>query len=202
MDQLLDVMRRLRGPGGCPWDRQQSHESLRPYLLEEACEAMDAIASGDPQALVEELGDVLLQVAFHTVIAEEAQRFDYRAVEQTIVDKLIRRHPHVFGTVAVTGADEVLRNWQAIKGAEGKPEATVPHSLPALMRAFEAGRKADWPPGSPEAVCAALADRDGDAGRHLGRLLLAVVDYARSLGVNPELALREAVEARLSDGRT
>jgi XTP/dITP diphosphohydrolase len=195
MNYLLDVMRRLRGPGGCPWDQQQSHESLRPYLLEEACEAMDAIASGDPQALIEELGDVLLQVAFHTVIAEEAGRFDYPAIEQGIVDKLIRRHPHVFGTVQVSGAEEVLHNWQAIKGAEGKAQS-VPRSLPALMRAFEAGRRAGWEEGHPEAVRQAL-ESGNDAKCHLGRLLLAVVDYARSLGVNPELALREAIEARL-----
>lgn len=194
MNDLLDVMRRLRGPGGCPWDQQQSHESLRPYLLEEACEAMDAIASGDPQDIVEELGDVLLQVAFHTVIAEESGRFDYPAIEQGIVNKLIRRHPHVFGAVQVSGAEEVLSNWRAIKGAEGK-SATVPRSLPALMRAFEAGRQADWDQGSPEAVRQAL---ETDDHNHLGRLLLAVVDYARSLGLNPELALREALDARLN----
>jgi len=156
---------------------------------------MDAIASGDPQAIVEELGDVLLQVAFHTVIAEEAGRFDYPAIEQGIVDKLIRRHPHVFGAVQVSGAEEVLSNWQAIKGTEGKAH-TAPRSLPALMRAFEAGRRAGWEEGRPEAVRQAL-ESGNDATRHLGRLLLAVVDYARSLGVNPELALREAIEARL-----
>jgi len=197
MNDLLDIMRRLRGPGGCPWDQQQSHDSLRPYLLEEACEAMDAIASGDPQALVEELGDVLLQVAFHTVIAEETGRFNYPAIEQGMVAKLIRRHPHVFGAVQVSGAEEVLSNWQALKAAEGKAQATVPRSLPALMRAFEAGRQAGWEKGSPEAVAAALSKQDGDAAHHLGRLLLAVVDYARGLGANPELALREAIEARL-----
>jgi XTP/dITP diphosphohydrolase len=157
---------------------------------------MDAIASGDPQALVEELGDVLLQVAFHTVIAEESGRFDYPAIEQGIVNKLIRRHPHVFGAVQVSGAEEVIRHWQAIKGAEGKAQATAPRSLPALMRAFEAGRRAGWEEGCPEAVRQAL-ESGNDAARHLGRLLLAVVDYARSLGVNPELALREAIEARL-----
>jgi len=197
MNDLLDVMRRLRGPGGCPWDQQQSHESLRPYLLEEACEAMDAIASGEGQAIIEELGDVLLQVAFHAVIAEETQRFNYLAIEQGIIAKLIRRHPHVFGALQVGGAEEVVSNWQAIKGAEGRSEA-LPRSLPALMRAFEAGRRTGWEEGSSEAVGAALSDKEGGAAHHLGRLLLAVVDYARSLGVNPELALREAIEARMS----
>ena len=109
MQKLLDTMRRLRAPGGCPWDREQTHESLRPYLLEEAAEAADAISAGDLGELPGELGDVLLQVVFHSVIAEEDGAFGYEDVENSIVEKLIRRHPHVFGTVTVSGSGEVMK---------------------------------------------------------------------------------------------
>ncbi|MDQ3398204.1 MAG: nucleoside triphosphate hydrolase, partial [Deinococcota bacterium] len=121
MRRLLTIMRRLRGPGGCPWDREQDHRSLRPYLLEEAAEAVDAISEGEPAAMAEELGDVLLQVAFHAVIAEEAGTFDYEAVETAIVDKLVRRHPHVFGAVKAETSGQVLENWQALKAQEKRP---------------------------------------------------------------------------------
>ncbi|MCD0158798.1 MazG family protein, partial [Deinococcus sp. 6GRE01] len=123
MQDLLTIMRRLRAPDGCPWDQEQTHDSLRPYLLEEAAEAADAAGSGDPAALSDELGDVLLQVAFHSVIAEEAGTFDYAAVERGIVEKLVRRHPHVFGEVSVQDSADVMRNWQEIKAQErgGRP---------------------------------------------------------------------------------
>lgn len=193
-------MRRLRAPGGCPWDQEQTHASLRPYLLEEAAEAVDAIAEGDPNEMVEELGDVLLQVAFHAVIAEESGAFDYSAIERTLVDKLIRRHPHVFADTQVTGSAEVLANWQAIKRSEkpareeGDPAAKVPRSLSALMRAYELGKVLDWPLGSAEQVREALEPNlDEDA---LGALLLAVTDYARAHGLNPEPALRRAANTR------
>jgi XTP/dITP diphosphohydrolase len=195
MQRLLAIMRRLRAPDGCPWDREQTHASLRPYLLEEAAEAVDALSSGDAGAMAEELGDVLLQVAFHAVIAEEAGRFSYEDIETSIVQKLKRRHPHVFGDVRVSAAAQVVTNWQAIKaaekGAEEKdPAERVPRSLSALMRATELGRKLGWEAGSQEAVRGALEEGD------VGALLLAVVDYARAQGVNPELALREAADAR------
>lgn len=188
-------MRRLRAPDGCPWDREQTHETLRPYLLEEAAEAVDALSSGDPGAITEELGDVLLQVAFHAVIAEESGRFSYADVETSIVEKLERRHPHVFGEVKVSGAEQVVANWQAIKAAEKgqgelSPADRVPRSLSALMRAAELGRKLGWEAGSREGVARRLEGDD------VGALLLAVVDYARAQGVNPELALREAADAR------
>jgi XTP/dITP diphosphohydrolase len=98
MEKLLETMRRLRAPDGCPWDREQTHESLRPYLLEEAAEAVDALATADPKVMADELGDVLLQVAFHAVVAEEAGTFGYVDIEASIVEKLVRRHPHIFGT--------------------------------------------------------------------------------------------------------
>ncbi len=146
MENLLKTMRRLRAPDGCPWDKEQTHETLRPYLLEEAAEAVDAISSGDDAAITDELGDVLLQVAFHAVIAEAEGRFDYPAIEEAIVAKLIRRHPHIFADVKVDSADEVVTNWQAIKakekaGKSGSPAERAPRSLPALMRAHELGRK-------------------------------------------------------------
>ena len=188
-------MRRLRAPDGCPWDKEQTHESLRPYLIEEACEAVDAISFGSSSEIAEELGDILLQVAFHATIAEEANNFSYEDIEDNIVAKLIRRHPHIFDSVKVSGAEEVASNWQAIKAAEklGKNEnfaERVPRSLPALMRALELGKKLNWPSGSKEAILQSLTEDD------VGMLLLSVVDYARSKGVNPEIALREAAEAR------
>ena len=199
MDKLLTTMRRLRAPEGCPWDREQTHESLRPYLLEEAAEAVDALSSGDPKMVADELGDVLLQVAFHAVIAEEAGTFAYDDIERSIVEKLERRHPHIFGDIQVADSAEVKRNWERIKseergGVEPAPAESVPRSLPALMRAAELGRKLRWPPGSPAQIEAALAAPPTEEA--LGELLLAVSDYARAAGVNPELALRRAADAR------
>lgn len=189
----------MRAPDGCPWDREQTHESLRPYLLEEAAEAVDAITAGKPEAIADELGDVLLQIAFHAVIAEETDAFSYETIETAIVEKLVRRHPHVFADTQVKDAAEVVSNWQAIKAAEKSEKVTpaerVPRSLPALMRALELGKKLNWPEASAEDVAKTLKEtQTGNA--KLGVLLLAVVDYARAKGVNPELALREAADAR------
>ena len=201
MQKLLHTMRRLRAPDGCPWDREQTHESLRPYLLEEAAEAADALHSDNPIEMADELGDVLLQVAFHAVIAEEAGTFSYEDIETAIVSKLERRHPHVFGEVKVENAAQVVANWQTIKASERgerAPAERVPRSLPALMRASELGRKLEWPEGSFEEVSAALHavnSADG-AEAKIGAVLLAVTDLARALSVNPELALRDAADAR------
>ena len=194
MNELLTIMRRLRGPGGCPWDQKQTHESLRPYLLEEAAEAVDALATNDPQHVADELGDVLLQVAFHAVVAEEAKTFSYDDIEQAIVQKLIRRHPHVFGEVQVSGADEVVANWQAIKEKEKggrRKEEGVPQSLPALMRAYELGKKLEW-----EALPLDVDKEKTPTPESIGEWLLAVVDYARGHEINPELALRDAANRR------
>ena len=205
MDKLLTTMKRLRAPEGCPWDREQTHESLRPYLLEEAAEAVDALSSGDPGYMADELGDVLLQVAFHAVVAEEAGTFSYDDIENSIVAKLERRHPHIFGDVEVADSAEVKRNWERIKceergGAEPAPAERVPRSLPALMRAAELGRKLAWPPGSRADIEAALSAPPTE--ETLGKLLLAVTDYARAAGVNPELALRRAADARAETAQT
>lgn len=160
--KLVDVMARLRAPKGCPWDREQTHATLRTYLIEEAYEVLDALDSTDDAKFAEELGDLLLQVLFHAQIAHEENRFDISDVIREIYEKMIRRHPHVFGTTTANTAAEVLRNWEQIKAqerqsadAQDKPEATpsyldgVPRTLPALLQALQLTRKAarigfDW----------------------------------------------------------
>lgn len=184
-------MRQLRGPEGCPWDREQTHQSLRPYLLEEAAEAVDALSAGQVQPVVEELGDVLLQVAFHSVIAEEEGEFTYEAVESAIVDKLVRRHPHVFGETVVASADEVVANWQAIKAAEGKQREEVPRSLPALARAGQIQRKLGGVAGSVAAVKQSLDDGD------LGEAMWQMVALCRVQQIDAEVLLREICDSKL-----
>src|SRR5262245_36504997 len=147
--RLVDIMARLRAPGGCPWDREQTPESLRPYLLEEVYEVLDAIDAGDPDGIRDELGDLLLQIVFQSQLAAEAGRFDVADVAQAIAEKLVRRHPHVFADVSVRDADEVMRNWRRIKaeerraaGKDGDLFVGVPAALPALVRAQQLGEKA------------------------------------------------------------
>jgi MazG family protein len=212
--RLLDIMARLRGTDGCPWDREQTPESLRPYVIEEAYEVVDAIDRGDPAGIRDELGDLLLQVVFHAQLADEAGRFAIADVADAIADKLVRRHPHVFADVRVRDADEVVRNWSRIKaderraaGNDGDAFSAIPASLPALMRAEQIGSKAatlglDW--SDVDGVLAKVdeerheldaAVRTGDreaAARELGDLLLTLASVGRHLGVSPELALREA----------
>ena len=202
MQRLLEVMRQLRAPDGCPWDREQTHESLRSYLLEEAAEAVDAVSNGDVEELASELGDVLLQVAFHSVIAEESGDFNYVTVENAIVEKLIRRHPHVFGTTSVENADEVVTNWNAIKAQEraGKPvqhpAERVPSALGALARGAEIHKALETPKGSKEAVLGVL-QTSGDGAAGVADVLEAVVAWARQRGVNPEIVLRERLAERV-----
>jgi XTP/dITP diphosphohydrolase len=212
--RLLDVvatMDRLRSPGGCPWDAQQTHDSLAPYLLEEAYEAFQAIEDDDPASLREELGDVLLQVAFHSRLAEERdepERWSIDDVAAGLVDKLVRRHPHVFGDVEVDGADEVVTNWDAIKAAEkGRASAVegVPMSAPALTLAQTLQRKAAKlgvpadllspelaaTEGAGAAIAALAAAYDNQPGvEAAGALLWAVVTALRSHDVDGEAALR------------
>jgi len=147
---LLAVMARLRSPGGCPWDREQNHRTLRFHAVEEAYELMDAIEAGDDQEMAEELGDLLLQVVFHCQLAGERGAFDFEQVARRITEKLIRRHPHVFGDTKVKSVDEVWANWEKIKTAEkhgtahARPSALdgIPKHLPALMRAEKLVKKA------------------------------------------------------------
>ncbi|HKF00104.1 MAG TPA: nucleoside triphosphate pyrophosphohydrolase [Actinomycetes bacterium] len=226
---LLDLVAtetRLRGPGGCPWDAEQTHASLARHLIEESYEVLEAIDEGDPGHLREELGDLLLQVVFHAQIAEDAGEFDVDAVARAIVDKLVRRHPHVFGDVAVSGAEEVVGNWARIKREqEGRddPLAGIPAALPALQLAAKLQKRAAeegfaWPDrGGPvaklreeldELLAVVDAGDDGaepvrtPGGRadwELGDLLFAAVALALASGVEPEGALRRA--ARRFRGR-
>jgi MazG family protein len=205
MQELLAIMRRLRAPGGCPWDQEQTHQTLRPYLLEEAAEAADAISAGDLQELPGELGDVLLQVAFHSVIAEEAGTFSYADVERKISEKLVRRHPHVFGSTEVSASKvsdsaEVVSNWQAIKIQErgGRVRSLaeqIPSALGALAREAQAQKLTGQAKGSRQQMAAALANADGVGEQEIseveiGKLLAAAVALARAAGIDPEVALR------------
>ena len=150
IDDLLEVMARLRAPKGCPWDREQDHMTLRRHAIEEVYELMDAIEAGDDHEMAEELGDLLLQVVFHCQMAKERGAFDFEKVTRHLVDKLIRRHPHVFGNTKVKDVDEVWANWEKIKHAEKKgtrharPSALdgIPKHLPALLRAEKLVKKA------------------------------------------------------------
>lgn len=213
-ERFLRTVDALRDPGGCPWDREQTHRSLRPYLVEETYEVLQAIDEGDDEQLKSELGDVLLQVALHARIAREEGRFDINDVCRAITDKLIRRHPHVFGNVEVDGVDEVLSNWEAIKAAEKKdsaPESAldgVPRSLPALLLALEVSKKAarqgfEWP--NLDGVLDKMMEEIGElreaiaGGRveevesEIGDLLFTIVNVARWMGVDPEQTLRDTV---------
>jgi len=207
-ERLLDlvrVMARLRGPGGCPWDHEQTHRTLARHLLEETHEVLDAIDAGDPDRLRDELGDVLLQVVFHAQMAAEEGTFDVDDVAQATVEKLIRRHPHVFGDVPVSGADEVLVNWEQIKAeetGEQPVEDDIPPTLPALARASKVQRRAagwgfDWRTTDgamaklrEEVEELAAAGTPEEAEEELGDVLFAAAAVARRLGVDPESALR------------
>jgi MazG family protein len=137
-ERLLDIMRTLREPGGCPWDREQTHASLRPFVLEETYEVLEAIEHGTPDQLREELGDFLFEAVFLSRISEEAGDFDIGGVIDAICDKLVRRHPHVFGDTKVSGSAEVLKNWEQIKAVEKKDRGAlegIPTAMPALLRA-------------------------------------------------------------------
>lgn len=208
---LVELMQLLLAPGGCPWDREQSIESLRPYVLEEACEVMDAIDSGDRGQLEEELGDLALQIVFLAELGRAEGAFGPDDVVRSICEKLVRRHPHVFGDTRVDDADEVLRNWDAIKEQEKARRllSGVPRSFPALARAHEVSRKVarvgfDWPDprGSRDKVAeelgeldAAVAEGDGDrVEEELGDLLFALVNLARHHGLDAETALRRTTD--------
>ena len=191
---LVAVMDRLRSPGGCPWDAEQTHESLVPYLIEESHEAVEAIESGDRAHMTEELGDLLLQVLFHARVAQEDPQapFGIDDVAGGIVEKLVRRHPHVFADVDADTAAEVAANWEHIKAAEKADRTSVldgiPAGLPALARADKAASRLE------RAGLSALA-RDAADGADLGARLMALVLEARSRGEDPEGALRAVVRS-------
>lgn len=211
---LVKIMERLRGPQGCPWDREQTRESIRPYLIEEAYEVLEALDEGDLGKYREELGDLLLQVVFHAQIAAEQGEFTIDDVLRAISEKLIRRHPHVFGGATMTTAEEVLTHWEAKKSAERRAQGGsaldgVPKELPALLRAHRLQEKAkrvgfDWKEarevfGKVEEELRELktAAEKGEAGpveAELGDLLFALVNLSRFFRVNPEEALRKSID--------
>ena len=216
-DELCGVIAWLRAPGGCPWDREQTHESLKEPLLEECYELLDALDSGDDAHICEELGDVLLQVILHATIATEQGRFTERDVNTELVQKLVYRHPHIFGSVTADTSDAVLANWDKLKKVE-KAQRTqtdvllsVPRNLPSLTRAYKVQKKAgnvgfDWP--DAEAALPKVNEEvnelvramhgDGDMAEELGDLLFSVVNVARLLHINPELTLRAATDKFVS----
>lgn len=209
--ELVKIMAKLRGPGGCPWDLEQDHQSIKPYLLEEAYETIEAIEGGNDQEIKEELGDLLLQVVFHARLAEERKAFTIDDIIQTINQKLIRRHPHVFDRLkGVNSSKQVLKNWEEIKKSEGKKSALagVPRSMPSLQRAWRVGSKAsrvgfDWQ--NIDGVLAkileeakelkqAVKDNQGKerVEEEYGDLLFALSSLARFLDIEPEGALHQA----------
>ena len=209
-------MDRLRDPGGCPWDREQTLHSLAPYFLEEAYEVVDAISDGDPEKLCEELGDLLIQIVFVARIAKENGWFEVNDVCEAISDKMVRRHPHVFGDLEVSGSAEVLQNWEDIKrderAANGGSSVLdgVPNSLPALLKAFRMTEKAaavgfDWrkPADVMVKMREEMAELEAELERdeavtnqrvraEMGDVLFVMANLARHLGVEPETALQGA----------
>ncbi len=210
---LVDIMKLLRDEGGCPWDREQTHESIRQNFIEETYEVIEAIDNKDASLMQEELGDVLLQVVFHTEIERERGVFDIDNVTDEVCTKLIRRHPHIFGDVSVGGSADVLKNWEKIKNEEKSRKtaaqslASIPPSLPSLMKADKMGRKAakvgfDFPNASEalkkvyeeaDEVKSAIAQgSENELHEEIGDLLFAAVNVARLCGVEPEKALGDA----------
>jgi len=214
-DRLLDVMARLRGPEGCPWDREQTPTTLKAYLIEEAYEVLEALEAGDAGHLQEELGDLLLQVVFHCQIAAERGDFTAREVLQRLIDKLVARHPHVFGGPSVATPQEALSQWERLKHreavAQGRRRSViegVPRALPALLRAQRIQTKAarigfDWPDAQGawakvreevQETSAAIAEGGDRLAEELGDLLFSIVNVARLAGLDAEETLGGAIE--------
>ncbi len=207
---FLEIIRRLRAPDGCPWDREQTHKSLKSYVIEEAYELTEAIDSGDPEKIKEELGDVLLQIALHSQIALEEGKFDFGDVLDRISKKMIYRHPHVFGDVTVSSAREVEANWYRLKKVEKRMDSAldgIPKALPALLRAHRVSERAakagfDWPEihGIFEKIDEELEEvkaayRKGSAPEVLeevGDLLFTIVNLVRRFGGNAEEVMHQA----------
>lgn len=223
LGQLLEVMDKLLSEDGCPWDREQTHESLIRYLIEETYEVIETIEEQDMNKLREELGDLLLQVVFHGALAKREGYFDFGDVAQTVSEKMVNRHPHVFGSMQLETSDDVMDVWESFKKREGKKKLLegIPKSLPALMRAEKIQEKAsrvgfDWP--SSDGALAKLheeidelleAQNDADIEEEMGDVIFALVNVARFKKVEPEQALQhcsdkftrrfEYIEARAHD---
>lgn len=217
-EELVEIMKKLRAPEGCPWDRKQTLETLKGYVIEESYELIDAIDSRDVKNICEECGDLLLQIVFIAQIAAENDWFEVQEIIESLCDKLKRRHPHVFGDLKVRDSEEVRRNWDMIKlqERESKKEEPsrltgIPRSMPALLRAYAIQERAakvgfDWEKGNLDPIWAKIDEEirelrkaldEGDAGEvkeEIGDLLFAVVNLSRHVGVNPEEALQGANE--------
>lgn len=212
-DSFLQIVEALRGPNGCPWDKEQTHRSLTPYAIEEAHELAEAIEAGDESEMIKELGDVLLQVVLHSEIGRQEGRFEIKDVIRAISEKMVRRHPHVFGDVKVETSADVLKNWSEIKAQEKSPTKDetrfdIAPSLPALARAQKIGEKTkrqrfDWTNATDvlmkvdEELAEVRAEMDDPAKRsalesEIGDLLFSVAQLARHLGFDAEQALRTA----------
>jgi tetrapyrrole methylase family protein/MazG family protein len=219
IDKLLKLVKRLRGENGCPWDKEQTRETLKPMLIEEAYEVLDALDAEDPDELKEELGDLLFQVVFHAQIAQEKGEFDLAAVIDRSHDKMVRRHPHIFGDADLKTADDVLKNWEDIKAAEkgipspSHPESGrslldgIPSKLPAMHRTCQMTAKAsrvgfDWErledillklqEEAAEIVGARSGNDPKEVADEVGDLLFVAVNVARFLGIDPETALERS----------
>jgi MazG family protein len=205
--EFVSIIKALRTPGtGCPWDLEQDHRSLRPYVIEETYEVVDAIDDGDDQALQEELGDLLLQAVLHAQVAADRSAFSITEVVQGIADKMVRRHPHVFGSTQVSGSADVVRNWEALKAAEkgeaASPLASIPRSLPALLRAQRLGEKSEKMGAAArvgdEQLRTSFAALEASFEKHskadieqnLGKFLFDLCQRARQAGVNAEERLQ------------
>lgn len=218
-NELVGIMERLRAPGGCPWDREQDYFTLRRYIIEEAYELIEAIEGGVPRAICEECGDLMLQVIFIARMAEELGEFDITDVMSGLAQKLIRRHPHVFGDKDVKNSDEVLRNWEQIKVGERKEKqedvsvlSGIPRALPSILRALRMQERAakvgfDWPQGNLTPVLAkveeelaelkeAIAENPtaDEVREELGDLFFALANLSRHLKIDPESAVHQACE--------
>ena len=219
VQDLLEIMRILRAPGGCPWDAEQTHESIKKNLIEETYEVIEAINKDDKELLCEELGDLLMQVVFHAQMEQEAGTFDFNDVADGVCQKLVERHPHVFGEVEISGVDDVLTNWDAIKMKTKKQKTTtdsmlsVPRELPALMRAAKLQKKAagigfDWDDVSgaldklEEEIAelrVAISNNDGcNMTEELGDVLFSAVNVSRFIKTDAEEALTAASDKFLS----
>lgn len=213
MKDLIDIMATLRGDNGCPWDKAQTHESLKPYVLEEAYEVIDAIDRNNKADIIEELGDLLLQIVFHCRLAEERGDYNMEDVITAVCEKMIRRHPHIFGKEKVEDTTQVLKNWEDIKREEKHIKTqtqsmmNLPKTLPALMKALKVQEKAarvgfDWDRADDaiEKLYEEITElkevyKDNQCEKineEMGDLLFAAVNVARFMGVNPELALKDA----------
>jgi len=197
IEDLLKVMARLRSPTGCPWDREQDHKSLRFHAVEEVYELMDAIEAGDDHEMLEELGDLLLQIVFHCQLAKERGAFDFDQVARHITEKLVRRHPHVFSGVKVKDVDQVWANWEKIKHAEkhgtrhARPSALdgIPRHLPALLRTEKLMKKA-----RKAGLAVVKNQRAGPKKSEIGRALFDVAAYAQARGWSTEELLRREIQ--------